>query len=85
MIDSKRRSINEGDDELGDKLEIVSIILIGQYRKGIRLERIGQQGSIIGHEVRNRQSQEYDMKLYRDYFSEHPTYPAQVFLGVVFE
>jgi hypothetical protein len=33
MIDSKRRFINEEDDELDDELEMVSIVLIGQYRK----------------------------------------------------
>jgi hypothetical protein len=55
MFDSKRRIINEEDDELDDELEMVSIVLIGQYRKRMRLKRTTRQGSVIGHEVHNRQ------------------------------
>jgi hypothetical protein len=45
----------------------------------MRLKRTTRQGSVIGHEVHNRQRQEYDLKLYRDYFSECPTYPGKFF------
>jgi hypothetical protein len=33
------------------ELEMVSIFFIGQYRKRIRLERIGRHGLVIEHEV----------------------------------
>jgi hypothetical protein len=39
MVDSKRRIINEEDDELDDEHEMASIVLFGQYRKRMRLER----------------------------------------------
>jgi hypothetical protein len=74
------RIINEEDDELDDELEMVSIILIGQYRKRRRLESIGHQSSVIGHEVHNQQRQDYDMRLYWDYFFERPTYPGNFFM-----
>jgi hypothetical protein len=79
MIDSKRRSINKEDEEMDDELEMATVLLIGQYRKRIRMNHRGCIGSVIGHEVHNRQRQEYDLKLYQDYFSEHPTYPGKFF------
>jgi hypothetical protein len=49
---SKQRIINE-DDELHDEFDMVSIVLIDQYRKRMRLECTCRQGSVIGHEVHN--------------------------------
>jgi hypothetical protein len=43
------------------------------------MNRTCRIGSVIGHEVHNRQSQDYDMRLYRDYFSKRPTYPDKFF------
>jgi hypothetical protein len=43
------------------------------------MNRTGRIGSVIGHEVHNRQSQDYGMRLYRDYFSKRPTYPDKFF------
>jgi hypothetical protein len=53
--------------------------LIGQYRKRLQMKPIGRIGSVVGHEVHDRSRQEYDMKLYRDYFCERTTYPRKFF------
>jgi hypothetical protein len=45
----------------------------------MRLESRGHQGSVIGHEVHNRQRQDYNMRLYQGYFCEHPTYTDKFF------
>jgi hypothetical protein len=45
----------------------------------MRLKHTTRQGSVIGHEVHNRQRQEYDLKLYWDYFLEYSTYPDKFF------
>ena len=39
----------------------------------------GHRGSIPGHIVINRGRQEGHERLYRDYFCEHPVYPANLF------
>jgi hypothetical protein len=54
-------------------------VLIGQYQKRIKLELTSCEGSVIGHEVHNRQRQDYDMRLYQDYFCERPTHPRKFF------
>jgi hypothetical protein len=66
MISSKLRLINEEEDELDDKIETTNVVL-------------KHRGSFFEHEIHDRSGQEYDMKLYRDYFSEHPTYPSKFF------
>jgi hypothetical protein len=43
------------------------------------MKPIGRIGSVVGHEVHDRSRQEYDMKLYRDYFCERTTYPRKLF------
>jgi hypothetical protein len=58
MIDSKRRLIYEEDDEL----DTVSLVLIGRCHLG----------SVVRHEVYDQTRQEYDLKLYWDYFLERP-------------
>jgi hypothetical protein len=55
------------------------LVLIGQYQKRIKLELTSCEGSVIGHEVHNRQRQDYDMRLYQDYFCERPTHPRKFF------
>jgi hypothetical protein len=47
MIGSKRRMINEMDDELDDEIETATIVLIDQYRKRIRTKHRGLYGSIV--------------------------------------
>jgi hypothetical protein len=84
MIGSKQRLINEVGDELDDELDTTSLILIGGYRKRLQMKPRGRLGSVVGQEVHDRSRQEYDMKLYRDYFSERPTY-LDKFSGSVFE
>jgi hypothetical protein len=37
MIDSKRRLINEEDEEMDDKFEMVTVLLIGQYQKRMQI------------------------------------------------
>jgi hypothetical protein len=78
MTDTKQRLINK-EDEMDDELEMAMVLLIGQYWKRIRMNHRGRIGSVIGHEVHNWQRQEYDSKLYRNYFSERPTYPDKFF------
>jgi hypothetical protein len=75
MIGSKRRLINEVDDEL----DMSSLALIGRYRKRLQMKPRGRLGSVVGHEVHDRNRQEYDMKLYRGNFLERPTYPGKFF------
>jgi hypothetical protein len=75
MISSKRRLINELDDEL----DTTSLVLIGRSRKRLQMKPRGHLGSVVAHEVHDRSRQEYDMKLYRDYFSERSTYPSKFF------
>jgi hypothetical protein len=41
-------------------------------------------GLVFGHEVHDRSRQEYDIKLYQDYFFDRPTY-LDKFLGDIFE
>jgi hypothetical protein len=65
MIGSKRRLANE-DNELDDEYERVTIVLIGQYRKRMRMKHRGHHASVFGHEVHDPIMQEYDMKLYWD-------------------
>jgi hypothetical protein len=79
MIDSKRRLINKEDEEMDDELEMTTVLLIGQYQKRIRMNHRGCISSVIGHDVHNHQRQEYDLKLYRNYFSECPIYPDKFF------
>jgi hypothetical protein len=55
MIRSKQRMINE-KDELDDELKMATIVLIGQYRKRMRMNHIGRHGSFFGHEVHDRSS-----------------------------
>jgi hypothetical protein len=64
MIGSKRRLMNEEDDEL----DTASLVLIGRYRKRLEMKPRGHLGSIVGHEVHDRSRQEYDMKLCWEYF-----------------
>jgi hypothetical protein len=80
MIGSKQRLINEVDDEL----DTTSLILIGRYRKRLQMKPRGHLGSVVGQEVHDRSRQEYDIKLYRDYFSERPTNLGK-FSGSIFE
>jgi hypothetical protein len=47
MIGSKRRMINEMDDELDDEIETTTIVLIDQYRKRIRTKHRGLYGSFV--------------------------------------
>jgi hypothetical protein len=54
MIDSKRRLINEEDEEMDDKFEMVTVLLIGQYQKRMQMNRTCRIGSVIGHEIHNR-------------------------------
>jgi hypothetical protein len=75
MIGSKRKLLNAEDDEL----DTSTLVLIGRYRKRLQMKPRGYFGSVVGHEVHNWSRQEYDMKLYRDYFSKHPTYPGKFF------
>jgi hypothetical protein len=58
---------------------MATVLLSGQYRKRMRINHRGHIGSVIGHEVHNQQRQEYDLKLYRDYFLQRPTYPGKFF------
>jgi hypothetical protein len=52
MTDTKQRLINK-EDEMDDELEMAMVLLIGQKR--IRMNHRGRIGSVIGHEVHNRQ------------------------------
>jgi hypothetical protein len=75
-IGSKQRLITQDDDELDDELEMASLVLIGRYQKRLQIKPRGCLGSVVGHEVHDQSRQEYDMKLYWDYFSDCPTYPG---------
>jgi hypothetical protein len=78
MIGSKRILVNEEEGEL----HTPSLVLIGEYRKKLQMKprgRIGCIGSVAGHEVHDQSRQEYDMKLYQDYFLERPTYSGKFF------
>jgi hypothetical protein len=54
MTDTKQRLINK-EDEMDDELEMAMVLLISQYWKRIRMNHRGRIGSVIGHEVHNRQ------------------------------
>jgi hypothetical protein len=75
MSGSKQRLINEEDIEL----DTTTLVLIGQYQKRLQMKPRGHLDSIFGHEVHNRSRQEYNMKLYQDYFSKYPMYPDKFF------
>jgi hypothetical protein len=60
MIGSKRRLVNEDDDEL----HAASLVLIGQYRKRLQMKPRGRIGFVVGHEVYDPSRQKYDMKSY---------------------
>jgi hypothetical protein len=64
---------------LDDELEMITVLLIGQYWKRMQMNHRGPIGLVIGHEVHNRQMHEYDLKLYQVYFLERPAYPDKFF------
>jgi hypothetical protein len=79
MTGNKRRMIQREDDELDDELDQYMLLMMGEYRKRKNEKRKRHRGSVFGHRVYDRSRGEHDIKLYRDYFAECPTYPEKIF------
>jgi hypothetical protein len=75
VYESRRSKRHQEDDEIDDDLDHIMVFMLGGYRKRkSEDERKKCRGSVFGHEVYDRSRGEHDLKLFNDYFAEHPTY-----------
>ncbi|XP_008666357.1 uncharacterized protein [Zea mays] len=80
VYESRRSKRHQEDDEIDDDLDHIMVFMLGEYRKRkSEDERKKRRGSVFGHEVYDRSRGEHDLKLFNDYFAEHPTYPEKYF------
>jgi hypothetical protein len=79
MYATRRSMIHLEDEELDDELDHLMLLMMGEYRKRKHKQRKKHRGSVFGHKVYNQNRDEHGMKLYLDYFAEHPTYPEKMF------
>lgn len=79
MSEMKRSIMHLEDTESDEEVDHDMLIMMGEYKKRKNKQYKRRRGSVFGHQVYDQSRAENDMKLYQDYFAEHPTYPEKFF------
>ncbi|GAB2268750.1 hypothetical protein Dimus_038734 [Dionaea muscipula] len=72
------QNIFDNTDDSDDE-DLILLAAIQEEENARERQLVRRRGSIMGHRVINRGRHDGAERLYRDYFSENPTYPPHLF------